>query len=267
MWKNEEYKKRLSSSIKTKFKPGSIPWNKGLRKETEPRLKVMAEKIRANNPFKRPEVRAKISEAMKGRRAWNKERYKVAVSKELLHKLHWIENRTVPEIAKVLGVSLHPAYKYFKRFGVPIRTKGENMKIVWKRQEHRDKTVKNTLKSLMRRPTNPERSLISIIKRYHFPFRYVGNGEVLIDGKSPDFISTDKSNKVIEVFGVVFHDPNRAFMRVPYDQTVEGRIAHYKKNGFDCLILWDYEIKHVQEVCSKIRGFLNGKSTCMYSNS
>ncbi len=51
---------------------GQVPWNKGLTKETDERVKKYSKsKMGDKNPAKRPGVRKKISETLKGRVPWN----------------------------------------------------------------------------------------------------------------------------------------------------------------------------------------------------
>jgi len=42
----------------------------------------------------------------------------------------------------------------------------------------------------------------------------------------------------------------------PFSSTAEGTKEHYKKAEFNCLIIWDYEIKKdPQHVLQKIKAF------------
>ena len=59
--------------------------------------------------------------------------------------------------------------------------------------------------------------------------------------------------KVIEVFGDYWH--NNA--RVEWHRTELGRLGIYKQFGFDCLILWQGELKGMsdEEIAEQIKGF------------
>lgn len=111
-------------------------------------------------------------------------------------------------------------------------------------------------KGRFKRPTRPEERIIRVIIEGDFPFKYTGDGSFLLEGLNPDFVS-NKLNKIIEVFGRVFHDPSVSFIDIPLNRQYEGRMVLLKKLGYDCLIFWDDELKEMSnmEIASKIRGF------------
>lgn len=99
-----------------------------------------------------------------------------------------------------------------------------------------------------KKPTNPEKIIIDIIKKYKLPYKYVGNGAVIIYGLNPDFINCNGEKKIIEVFGRVFHDPNKTFKdKIKKYQTEEGRKEIFGELGYSCLVLWDDELKNLTE--------------------
>jgi len=81
--------------------------------------------------------------------------------------------------------------------------------------------------------TFPER-VVELWLEEHRPgeWKYTGAAkEVIIGGRAPDFINMNGKKEVIEVFGEYWHP----------ESDVEQRIAHYRKYGFDCKVIWDYE--------------------------
>lgn len=115
---------------------------------------------------------------------------------------------------------------------------------------------KKNLKSCMKKPSGLEKTLLSIITKYNYPFRYTGNGELIIGSLNPDFAHIN-DRKVIEVFGRAFHDPDITFKSViPWHQQYFGRMAYFAQMGYKCLILWDKELKNEDAVVSKIQSFL-----------
>lgn len=64
----------------------------------------------------------------------------------------------------------------------------------------KEKIIKHTLARLFQRPTSYERRVVSLIKKYQLPYRYVGDGKVIIGGKNPDFINTNHQKIFIEVY-------------------------------------------------------------------
>lgn len=115
---------------------------------------------------------------------------------------------------------------------------------------------RSNLESCMKRPTEPEKKLINLIKRCTLPFEYTGNGKVIIGTLNPDFTHKN-AMKLIELFGRVFHDPQFTFKdRIPWHQQYWGRIAYYAQFGYACLVLWDDELNDEEVVMSKVRSFL-----------
>lgn len=99
------------------------------------------------------------------------------------------------------------------------------------------------LKGLIKRPTYPEKIILELINQNKLPYKYVGDGEKIIGGKNPDFIHKTE-NKIIEVFGIVFHSKKHAIRKLRKKVTKKGTLDHYTKLGYKTLILWDMEILH-----------------------
>lgn len=94
------------------------------------------------------------------------------------------------------------------------------------------------------KPSSLEKEFIALCDKYGLPFQYVGDGEVIIGGKNPDFLNINGKKQVVEIFSRVFHDPDKTFRReIPYHQTYGGTKAHYEQYGFDCVIIWDEEFE------------------------
>ena len=94
--------------------------------------------------------------------------------------------------------------------------------------------------------------MIEVIEENNLPFRYVGNGEVIIGTLNPDFIHLN-DDKIIEVFGRVFHDPLVSPWEIPIKRQYEGRINYYEGLGYSCLILWDDELNDSDYVLERVR--------------
>ena len=76
------------------------------------------------------------------------------------------------------------------------------------------------------------------IKKNNLPYRYVGGGQFLVEGKNPDFIRTDDKKICIEVGNVYHHT-------VKYPDWVPNRLKHFEKNGWKCIcIITDYLSEH-----------------------
>lgn len=97
----------------------------------------------------------------------------------------------------------------------------------------------------IRKPTKPEIALSNLVAKDNLPFKYVGEGEVWLGNHNPDFINTNGKKQVIELFGTYWHPV--------FD--VAQRIEHYKQYGFDCLIIWEDELKKPEAVLKKVHKF------------
>lgn len=104
------------------------------------------------------------------------------------------------------------------------------------------------------KPNKVEQQLIDWMSADGLPYKYVGDGAVVIEGRCPDFINTDGAKRVIELFGDYWHDERRN-KRLTASRTVEGTQTHYKKYGFDCLIIWQRELRNKKAVLDRVRAW------------
>lgn len=111
-------------------------------------------------------------------------------------------------------------------------------KSMWRQLEldgKKDERIKAALS--ISRPTSFETFLIALFSKYNLPFKYVGNGAVILDGKNPDFIN-DMSKIIIDVsssYFKKFHYANRE----AYEQ---DRTQRFAKFGYRTLILWEEDL-------------------------
>jgi hypothetical protein len=188
------------------------------------------------------------------KRQWYVNKYKhIFCSKECRRK--WLssyikENRPRTKITertcKVCG----------KKFIIPIawvRRKGRNGGSFCSR-----KCQNVWLLQHIRRPNKSEKLLDEIIQQ-HIPGEWSYNGDyrkkVSIGGRIPDWVNINGQRKIIELFGVFFHDPKISSFKIKPRKTVRVTVQHYRKYGYQCLIIWDYELKSPEKVIEKIRSF------------
>ncbi len=122
--------------------------------------------------------------------------------------------------------------------------------------EERDAHIQAIHKANYKKPTKPEMELANLLNT-EFPneWRYVGNGEVIIGGKNPDFINVNGKKQIIEVFGDWWHGEKKTGMS--NKEVVESRIQSFAEYGFDALIIWQRELKQPKKVLAKIINFYN----------
>jgi len=100
-------------------------------------------------------------------------------------------------------------------------------------------------KLAIEKPNKSELKLKKIIEQHKLPYRYTGDGSVWIGGKNPDFFNVNGQKQLIELFGEPWH---------PVSDVTE-KINHYKKYGFECLIIWHNELKNEEELVKKLKDF------------
>ena len=111
--------------------------------------------------------------------------------------------------------------------------------------ESRERRLKAVLKGVAARPNRSELKLEALLGEW-FPreWKYVGNGEVIIGRRCPDFINVNGKKSVIELFGDYWHRND--------DPAI--KIAEYADYGFTCLVIWERELADV-DLPERVRGF------------
>jgi len=113
-------------------------------------------------------------------------------------------------------------------------------KLRWQKEEYfsKQRETRNT------KPNKSELRLQSVLNEY-FPntYKYVGDYQICIGGRFPDFINVNGEKEVIELFGIFYHKP---------DET-ESLINHYKQYGFSCIIIWDAELENKEALIKHIK--------------
>lgn len=125
----------------------------------------------------------------------------------------------------------------------------------WQDRDYKKKQLNAIFEGFKLRPTEPEKKVIEIIKKYNFPFNYVGDGKIWFRGKNqafnPDFLSKNPKH-IIEVFGDYWHNLPNARKRD------RERLKTYAKYGYDTLVIWESELKNIISVVNKIKEFGDG---------
>ena len=103
------------------------------------------------------------------------------------------------------------------------------------------------------KPNKPETFLIWFIDSI-LPgkYLYVGDYKVWIGGKNPDFVN-ERDKKIIEHFGSWYHGQN--FTGVPNEDHEMERINHFRKYGYETLVIWEHELQFIDTLEKKITEF------------
>ncbi len=162
------------------------------------------------------EVRKKISEANKGKTAWNKGlKGYLAKKKHYNYGKHWSS-----KIKLKMSLSHKGKISPMKGKHHTEEAKRKNREAHFGKKHTEEQKVKNS-KTHIRiikegkwhpnrnqwvKPNIPEKNLIEILQKYNLPYKYTGNGTFLIDGINPDFVNCNGHKICIEVWGDYWHN-------------------------------------------------------------
>ncbi len=219
-----EHRKKLSISMmgKNKGKKASL--------ETRKKLSIAHMGIKQSK-----ETCKKRSDALKGRIFT--EEWKRKISEGQKGKVIPVEQRI--KISKTL---IAKGYRHSEEWK---RQHSLKMKSLYKKGHF----YKRICLGRVKKPNYLEKRFQDLID-YIYPgeWKYTGNFDFWLGGKNPDFMNVNGQKKLIEVCGRRWHGP---------EYEVE-RPKHFKKYGFDTLIVWAEEFKDLDKLISKVKGFCDG---------
>lgn len=150
-------------------------------------------------------------------------------------------------ISLALTGSKHPFYG--KHHTCQAKAKNSaKIKARWQMKEYREKLqrirqalwqnpeyVMHQIKSRGVKPNKAELKLQSFLdKHFHNTWEYVGDGQLIIGGRCPDFVNVNGAKEIIELFGAYWHSIFE----------IAERKEHYRKYGFKLAIIWDDELEN-----------------------
>lgn len=187
------------------------------------------------------------------RRAWDQGRCKPMPKGSIGHP-HTIESRKKIGLAQTKFFAEHPERR---------RQVSNAMKEKWCDPDIRDKLILGSISARVDKPNKLESRVIKIMEEYHLPYRYCGDGSVIVGFLKPDFVNIDGQKKLIEVFGNAYHDPKKAIVKIRPHSLENNRKKIFHNYGFDTLVLWEDDIKKSSDetVAERIRDFTKA-STC-----
>ena len=105
------------------------------------------------------------------------------------------------------------------------------------------------------KPNKKEKLLYALLKEVR-PKEFALNVKanvMTLGGRIPDFVNINGKKQVIELFGDYWHGKKRTGKSKEIAE--KEKKDHYAKLGFDCLIIWEYELKDLGAVKNKILNF------------
>lgn len=207
------------------------------RKHSEETRKKLSESHKGQIPWiagktHSPEVRKRLSESHKG----------VPLSKEHCQSLSRV-GLGKPHPGAKGRISLMKGRHHSEE---AKRKNSETKRLAWK--EHPE-LAKKCLG--FKSPNKCESKLMSILQSmYPEEWKFVGDGQIVINGKCPDYINVNGQKKIIELWGERWHQ----------NDNPQDRIEVFKPFGYETLIIWVKELESMKNLRHKLTAFCLGDS-------
>ena len=122
----------------------------------------------------------------------------------------------------------------------------EGLRRMWANMPEKEKSKRIKKSLICCSPNNQEAVLGQLLERlYPKEWKFVGNGQVVIMGKCPDFININGQKKIIELFGNYWHR----------GQNPKDREEIFKPFGYSTLVIWEKELRNKEELSHKLQEF------------
>lgn len=239
---------------------GQIPWNRGIpRTEKEKRTISLALK----------EYWATHTPPHKGKKRPHSQEYKERRSKQYQGNGNPFYGRTHSDETKrrIAQTRIgHPGLTgekngmYGKHYNHTPEAKARLSEIAkkrWQDKEFKERTLQASMLGRKLKPNRVEKILINIIQKHHLPYKYTGNGSVIIGGLNPDFVNCNGDKLALEVFGDYWHGKiARKAM------TLEGRTARFAEYGWLLVVFWESELEGQDAETLVLRRLSNQEAAC-----
>lgn len=250
-----------------RFVKGQIPWNKGkkLPSLSEGQKKRLSELEKGKRKSK--EMRENMSIAQKksfanGRQSWNKDidnriikicqgcgrEFKIYPTRERYGKDKYCsikcKKTRFNKLCELCGSEMSSIPSEInKGWGKYCSIKCKATAL-WKRDEY----VKKQMISRKVKPNKTEMILEGILnKNFPLEYKFVGDGQFILNGKCPDFLNVNGQKKLIELYGEYWHK----------DENPQDRINYFREYGFETLVIWERELRDKNYLKKTISDFNN----------
>ncbi len=116
----------------------------------------------------------------------------------------------------------------------------------WENPTYRNSQALAIRLALKIHPNKPEIIVMNILESIcPSEFKFVGDGQLIIAGKNPDFANINGHKQLIELFGDYWHR----------GENPKDRKKLFKQYGFDTLVIWESELKTPWKVMNKVKRF------------
>lgn len=138
--------------------------------------------------------------------------------------------------------------EYYEKWLASLNTEEvkKNSSLKQKKNWENPEYIKKQMKARLVKQNKAELKLENLLGSI-FPneYKFVGDGQVIIAGKCPDFINVNGQKKIIELWGDYWHK----------DQDPINRMNIFKPFGYQTLVIWEKEFKNFQRLKAKIINF------------
>ncbi len=122
------------------------------------------------------------------------------------------------------------------------------MKRKWQDLVYRETQLKKILSNNSKKYNKQERELdLFLQKLLPSEYKYVGDGQLILGSKNPDFCNINRKKKLIEMFGDYWHKNDNS----------QDRINYFKEYNYDTLVVWGSELKNVERLSERVLTFQN----------
>ncbi|ORX22574.1 hypothetical protein BVF91_10615 [Thermoanaerobacterium sp. PSU-2] len=232
---SEEFRAKMSQAAKRQWQDEAL--REKLRQEM-----LTSERYRQSRQFMQSEeYREKLRQAMlqseKYRQAMQSEEYRKKKSQAMLQSESFQQMMKERWQDEAFREKMHQV-RQSEEFREKLR---QALQELWQDPDYARKALTQHL-----RQTRPEKLIEQRLNEL-FPgeYKYVGDGQLIIGGKCPDFANVNGKKKLIEVFGDYWHE----------GQDPQERIEFFRQYGFDCLVIWESELEDITTVVEKLVEF------------
>jgi|GEM_PF-1634708 len=223
------------------FKKGTIPWNKGLTKETDARLKESSDRQRTLYP--------KSCECGCGNMTASGKRFVTGHNQRgVKQSPESIQKRT----EKFLGQkrpngNWNPWSTGLTKETSSLLRKTAKKQSVTMKEKFKDKEFCKMWASTHGVSPNQAELKLNVMLQNLFPdeWKFVGDFKTWLGGKNPDFMNVNGQKKLIELFGNYWHK----------DDDPQDRINHFSQYGFKTLVVWESELEDMNLLGERLQEF------------
>lgn len=272
-------KKGRRVSPQTEFKKGNIPWNKGRPHSPETIKRLKGKHLSPKTEYKkghRPSEETRIRQSKSARKRFEDphEREKARIRnlgrknpgqaakmKKLWEDLEYKERQFKAHYRG--GPKVVPKKYTTKKEQLAAQSK--RMKELWGTEEFRKKMIrteewkekiskankgrkrapysKELIRKMLRRniPTSLEVAFLNIVKKHNLPYKYVGDGSVIIGRKNPDFININGKKTAVEVYARYYKNRDKRFKDI--DEWKEKRREIFSEYGWNLIFFDETQVK------------------------